>query len=231
MNTRTISMNKSRTSSLFLATAFVALGVASLASAGCDDPSKGKVKATTGEAVATATNLSATAPTQAAAKYSFNQDASKVTWVGSKVTGKHDGGFATFKGTVDLPDGTPEKGKVEVEIDATSLTSDTAKLTGHLKSADFFDVEKNPKATFVSTEIKKGGEKGATHTITGNLTIKGITKSVTFPATVALAGDTANVDAEFAINRRDFSLNYAGMPNDLIRDEVVIKLTIRGKKG
>src|SRR5207244_3888695 len=116
------------------------------------------------------------------------------------------------------------------QIEAESLTSDTEKLTGHLKSPDFFDVKTHPKATFVSTEIKKGGDKGATHTITGNLTIKGITKTISFPATVALNGDTANVDAEFAINRRDFSLNYAGMPNDLIRDDVVIKLLIRAKK-
>jgi len=164
-------------------------------------------------------------------KYGFDQGASKVTWVGSKVTGKHDGGFGAFKGTVDVVDGAPEKSKVNVQIEAESLTSDTEKLTGHLKSPDFFDVKTHPKATFVSTEVKKGGEKGATHTITGNLTIKGITKTITFPATVTLSGDAANVDAEFAINRRDFSLNYAGMPNDLIRDDVVIKLLIRAKKA
>lgn len=83
----------------------------------------------------------------------------------------------------------------------------------------------------MSTEIRKGGEKGATHTVTGNLTIKGITKSVTFPATSNVAGDNASLDAEFAINRRDFSLNYAGMPNDLIRDDVLIKLAIKAKKA
>ena len=208
--------------------AFLALAVTSLASVGCDDPSKGKSKASTGEAV---TTTSQQASTGAAAKYTFDQNGSKVSWVGSKITGKHEGGFGTFSGTVDLVDGAPEKSKVNVDIDAASLTSDAEKLTGHLKSADFFDVAKNPKATFASTEIKKGGEKGATHTVTGNLTIKGITKSVTFPATIAVAGDAANVDAEFAINRRDFQLNYAGMPNDLIRDDVVIKLTIKGKKG
>jgi hypothetical protein len=54
---------------------------------------------------------------------------------------------------------------------------------------------------------------------------------VTFPATISLNGDTTNVDAEFAINRREFSLNYPGKPNDLIRDDVVIKLTIRAKKA
>lgn len=221
-------------SSSYLAAAFLALGVASVAVTGCEDPAKGKAKATTSEPAVSATSLSATgtpAATQGTVKYAFDQSASKVSWVGSKVTGKHDGGFGTFKGTVDVVDGAPEKSKVDVDITADSLTSDSEKLTGHLKSKDFFDTTAHPKATFVSTEIKKGGEKGATHTITGNLTIKGITKAVSFPATVQLAGDTANVDAEFAINRRDFQLNYAGIPNDLIRDEVVIKLSIRGKKS
>jgi polyisoprenoid-binding protein YceI len=211
-------------------TAVIAFAVASLASTGCDDPSKGKSKATTGEAVTT-TSQQPTTATGVTAKYGFDQSASKVSWVGSKVTGKHDGGFGTFTGNVDVVDGAPEKSKVNVDIDAASLTSDDPKLTGHLKSADFFDVAKHPKATFASTEVKKGGEKGATHTVTGNLTIKGITKSVTFPATIQVTGDAASVDAEFAINRRDFQLNYAGMPNDLIRDDVVIKLAIKGKKA
>jgi polyisoprenoid-binding protein YceI len=207
------------------------LGAMALGAVACDDPSKGKAKALTSEAVTTATSLSAVAPPGQTARYTFDQSLSKVSWVGSKVTGKHEGGFGTFKGTVDVGDGAPEKSKVDVDIDAASITSDAEKLTGHLKSGDFFDVQTHPKATFVSTKIEKGGEKGATHTITGNLTIKGITKAITFPATVQIAGDTANVDAEFAINRRDFSLNYAGMPNDLIRDDVVIKLAIRSKKA
>ena len=216
-----------------LAGAVLAVSMASAALAGCDDPSKNASKATTSEPVATTTNQSAAATlaAQTAVKYGFDQGASKVTWTGSKVTGKHEGGFGTFKGTVDVVDGSPEKSKVDVQIEAESLTSDTEKLTGHLKSPDFFDVKAHPKASFVSTEIKKGGENGATHTVTGNLTIKGITKAISFPATVTLNGDAANVDAEFAINRRDFSLNYAGMPNDLIRDNVVIKLLIRAKKG
>jgi polyisoprenoid-binding protein YceI len=220
-------------SSNFLAGALLSFTMASVALTGCDDPAKGKSKASTGEAVTTTAQSANAAGTgsQSAAKYTFDQSTSKVTFVGSKVTGKHDGGFNTFKGTVDVVDGAPEKSKVTVDIDADSITTDTEKLTGHLKSPDFFDTKANPKATFVSTAIKKGGEKGASHTVTGNLTIKGITKSVTFPATVNVAGDNASVDAEFAINRRDFSLNYAGMPNDLIRDDVLIKLTIKAKKA
>jgi len=222
-----------QTTSNVLASVFLALGVASIALTGCDDPAKGKAKATTGEAVTTTSQsaVATGAAAQGTVKYTFDQSTSKVSFVGSKVTGKHDGGFGAFKGTVDVVDGAPEKSKVDVQIDADSITTDTEKLTGHLKSPDFFDTAKNPKATFVSTEIKKGGDKGATDTVTGNLTIKGITKSVTFPATINVAGDNASLDAEFSINRRDFSLNYPGKPNDLIRDDVLIKLSIKAKKA
>lgn len=225
-----------QTTSSFLATALIALGMASISLIGCDDPAKGKPKATTEDTSATsqpaiATSQPANAAPQAMAKYAFDQTASKLEWTGSKVTGKHDGSFRIFKGTIDLVDGAPEKSKVDVSIDADSVTTDIERLTGHLKSPDFFDTKANPKATFVSKEIKKGGDKGATHTVTGDLTIKGITKTMTFPATISVAGDAANVDAEFVINRRDFSLNYPGKPNDLIRDDVVIRLTIRAKKS
>lgn len=222
-----------QSSSSWFRGALLAVSIASLALGGCDDPAKGKSKATSTEPVATATTQSATgSPSpEGTVRYGFDQGASKVTWTGSKVTGKHDGAFATFKGTVELVNGAPEKSKVDVQIETDSLTSDAEKLTKHLKSPDFFDVAAHPKATFLSTEVKRGGDKGATHTITGNLTIKGISKTITFPATIALNGDATNVDAEFTINRRDFSLNYAGMPNDLIRDDVVIKLLIRAKKA
>ncbi len=209
--------------------AFLGLAITSLAAVGCDDPSKGKSKATTGEAVTT-TSQSAVAA-GAIAKYAFDQSASKVSWVGSKVTGKHEGGFTAFTGNVDLVDGAPEKSKVNVDIDASSLTTDSEKLVGHLKSPDFFDVAKFPKAAFVSTDIKKGGDKGATHTVTGNLTLKGVTKSVTFPANITVAGDTASVDAEFSINRQDFGLTYAGKVDDLIRNDVVIKLAIKARRA
>jgi polyisoprenoid-binding protein YceI len=218
------------TTSNFLASTLLALGMVSVAMTGCDDPAKGKAKATSSDVAASATAQS-TAANADAVKYAFDQSSSKVAWVGSKITGKHEGGFATFAGTVDLVESAPDKSRVVVDIEADSLTSDTEKLTTHLKSPDFFDTKTHPKATFTSTAIAKGGEKGATHTITGNLTIKGITKSITFPATLSVSGDAAKVDAEFAINRRDYSLNYAGMPNDLIRDDVLIKLTIRANKA
>ena len=199
---------------------------ATLALAACDnDPGKDKAKAEVAAPVKTST-----APA-AGVKYAISGADSKIEYTGAKVTGKHTGTFPTFTGTITVPDGKPEQGSVTVEIDMASVTSDDEGLTKHLKNADFFDVGKHPKAKFVSTSIKPGGEKGATHTITGNLELRGTTKSITFPATVKVTGDTADVDAEFAINRKDFGIAYAGKADDLIKDEVLLKLTIRGKKS
>jgi polyisoprenoid-binding protein YceI len=99
-----------------------------------------------------------------------------------------------------------------------------------LQTPDFFDVQKFPQASFMSTEIKPGGEKGATHTVTGNLSLHGVTKSITFPATITVAPGAVNVDSTFAINRRDFGINYAGAANNLIRDEVVLSLHVKATK-
>jgi polyisoprenoid-binding protein YceI len=61
--------------------------------------------------------------------------------------------------------------------------------------------------------------------------LHGATKSVSFPATIAVTPDVASVDANFSINRKDFGINYAGAANNLIRDDVVLKLTIRANKA
>jgi polyisoprenoid-binding protein YceI len=196
--------------------------------AACEDPSKGAAKAVTAEATPSAAEAKLSAAN--AVKYTFDQTTSKVEWTGSKVTGKHEGGFKSFRGTVSLVDQTLEQSSVTVDIDTDSLFADAEKLSGHLRSADFFDVAKFPKASFASTAVKKGGEKGASHTVTGNLTLHGVTKSISFPATIKINAGGVDVDAEFAINRKDFGLVYPGKPDDLIRDDVVIRLTIRSRK-
>ena len=157
-------------------------------------------------------------------------DTTTIGFVGSKVTGSHTGGFKSFKGTFDVIPSKLESSKITAEIDTNSIFADNGGLTNHLKSPDFFDVAKFPTATFVSTGIESGSHdakaKDATHTVTGNLTLHGVTKSISFPSKIALAGDKFNLDSEFFINRKDFGINYPGKANDLIRDEVVIKLAV-----
>ena len=67
--------------------------------------------------------------------------------------------------------------------------------------------------------------------MTGNLELHGVTKSIKFPATVKASGDSVEVDAEFAINRKDFGVVYPGMPDDLIKDDVLLKLHVRAHRG
>ncbi len=189
----------------------------------CSDPAADKSKAVTGEAA------QVTPQTVAGQKYVLNPQNSKIEFVGSKVTGSHNGSFGTFSGQVDY-NGDPLKSRVNITIDMNSLSADDPKLTEHLKTADFFDVAKFPQASFVSTEIKAGGEKGATHTVTGNLTMRGVTKSITFPATIAVTPDAATVDSTFSINRQDFGISYPGAKDNAIRDDVVLTLKIRGTK-
>jgi len=213
--------------STMIARSLFAFSIGAL-SLGCNnDPAKGKTQAT----VSSAAEPVAAAPAAGAVAYAFSNDGSTVEFVGAKVSAKHDGSFKVFRGTVNLVGGDPTKSNVTAEIDIASLSIEPAKLAGHLKTPDFFDAEKFPKAKFTSTTIKAGGENGATHTVSGNLELHGVTKGITFPAKIKVEGDQVSVDAEFAINRKDFSIVYPGMPDDLIKDDVLIKLGIHAKKA
>ncbi|MGB5192471.1 MAG: YceI family protein [Polyangiales bacterium] len=187
---------------------------------GCKDPgadvTAAKVEAPTGEEPATAP---ADAKTTSLA---INPSNSKVEFVGAKVTASHPGGFTDFSGEVDLGDPI-EQSRINLTIQTASLYADKEKLTKHLKSPDFFDVEKFPTATFQSTEIRKEADG---HTITGDLTLHGVTKRISFPATIESSDSQVSANAEFSINRKDFEINYPGMQDDLIRDLVVIKLSL-----
>ncbi|MDQ2921320.1 MAG: YceI family protein, partial [Acidobacteriota bacterium] len=191
----------------------------------CANPATDKPKAVTSEAAP----VSSSSPAASVDKYLITPDTSKIEFDASKVTGSHHGSFEKFSGSIDYA-GQPEKSHVIITIDTASVTTDTPDLTKHLKTADFFDVAKYPQARFESTEIKAGGEKGATHTVTGNLQLHGVTKSITFPATIVVSHGVTTVDSTFVINRKDFGINYAGAADNLIRDEVVLKLHVQATK-
>lgn len=200
------------------------LPVLFVVAAGCDNnPGKGKTQAEVSSATPTPAS---TAPAANAVTYTLSQDNSKVEFVGAKITGKHNGSFGKFTGNVVVAPGAIESGKVTLDIDMSSLSTDQEKLNGHLKSADFFDVDKFPKATFATTSVKAAGGGGALFTVSGNLTMKGVTKTVTFPATIKVGANSVDASAEFAINRKDWGIVYPGKPDDLIKDDVLLKLTI-----
>ena len=191
----------------------------------CSDPAADKSRAVTGEAAKTASP--ATAPAGQGTKYQITAQNSKIEFVGSKVTGSHDGGFNQFSGELFVGgDGKLLDSGNKVEIDTTSIWSDNDRLTGHLKSADFFDTEKYPAATFVSTDINQDGTNS---TVKGNLTLHGHTKEISFPANIQVSDAAVEVKADFSINRFDFEMKYPGKADDLIRKEVVLKLNVRAE--
>jgi polyisoprenoid-binding protein YceI len=154
-------------------------------------------------------------------KYAINGENTKIEWTGTKPGDKHDGGFKKVSGSAVLAEGAGLK--ITVDIDTTSLYSDNEKLTGHLKAADFFSVKEHPTAKFTSTKIEKG-DKG--FIVTGDLTLVGKTKQISFPATIT-TGDSLVINATFAINKTDFGMTYG---QGKIGDMVAIKLSVNAKK-
>jgi polyisoprenoid-binding protein YceI len=207
-------------------TLILVLIVAAL-SCGCANPAADKPKATVANA-APETNSPQPLGTEVLV---ISPENSTVEFVAAKVTRSHQGSFKQFAGKIDLAPNSLAESRVTIDIDTASVATDEPELTKHLKTADFFDVAKYPKATFVSTRIDPvntgNTAQKQTFNVTGNLELHGIKKSISFPANIQLTPDSVAMDADFAINRKDFGLVYPGKADDLIRDGVVIKLALK----
>ena len=208
-------------------TAVLALSVLTLGGA-CKSELDNKTAAEVSETVATTSETSSTSALAAATTSSpVIKDKSSIQWVGAKVTGDHKGQFKNFDGSIDYAAGKPSR--IAFDIDLNSVESDTEKLTGHLKSADFFDVAKFPKATFVSTSLTDapaGAAGGATHMLTGTLDLHGVQKEVTIPVVTQVGAEGVRAKSEFTINRHDWGISYKGAADDLIKDNVLIRLDL-----
>jgi polyisoprenoid-binding protein YceI len=115
-----------------------------------------------------------------AGTYVFDPAHTEIAFVARHMLSKVRGKFEGATGTIVIGDG-PEDSSVEVELDAASLTTGTQMRDDHLRSADFLLVEEHPTLTFTSTNVRRTGER--TFDLTGDLTIKGITKPVTLQGT------------------------------------------------
>lgn len=170
----------------------------------------------------------------------FNIDTttSKVEWKGYKVVKSentsHFGDIKFESGELTIKDGTLESGKFVVDMNSLAnrdITDDqekAAKLDGHLKNEDFFEVEKFPTASYEITKVSSLEEGDYNTLLEGNLTIKGITKPVQFKANVKVEDDKASIKTEPTdINREDFGVKFQ-MPiqNGVIKNEVTIQVSV-----
>ena len=102
-----------------------------------------------------------------------------------------------------------------------------AKLEGHLKSPDFFEAEKYPEGILEVTGCERS--LGDTLYLSGNLTLRGVTKSIRFPAVYKYDPNQPTLEASFNINRQEWGISYKGIADDLIRDEVNIQVKLAGR--
>jgi len=188
-------------------------------------------------AVKTATATDKNGTTKATA-YKVDAAKSAVKWHAKKVTGEHFGTVVLSNGTLTLDGAKITGGSFEIDMTTIVCTDITdanfnAKLVNHLKSDDFFSVEKNPKAKFV---IKKVEGSGANINITGDMTIKGNTQSLSFPATVKNDGKSVTATTKIVLDRSKWDIRYGSKsfsPNvgdKMIYDDFEIDLTLAAAK-
>ncbi len=135
-----------------------------------------------------------------------NKSASSVAWLAKKVTGEHNGTVGISAGALNVNGNKLIGGNFTIDlktIKALDITDPgyNQKFIGHITSGDFFEIEKFPTASFVITKV-------AGNQVTGNLTVKGITKSITFPAEIAVKGGKVTAKANITIDRTDFNIKY-----------------------
>ncbi len=195
-----------------------------LGGVGCKSEIDGKV----GAQVADPPSVAQPAPAEAPPlTVPFDLSRSKIEWTAARITKDHKGGFKTLTGNVSYHEDRTIRA-VDVEIDTTSVYADVEKLTNHLKTADFFEVDKFPTATFKTSSIEN--TEGDAYIVTGLLDLHGVTKKISFPATIRTDGPNLIATAEFTLLRFDFGIAYKGAPDDLIKPEVLIRLTVVAPK-
>ncbi|MDA0314476.1 MAG: YceI family protein [Bacteroidetes bacterium] len=164
-----------------------------------------------------------------------NKAESQIRWEASKVTGTHWGYVPMKNATLDVSGGKITGGSFDMDMvnltveDLTDAES-KGKLTVHLKSDDFFSVGKFNTSTFKITEAKSNN--GKDYTITGNLTIKGITQKISFPAKVAVAGKKVTATGQITFDRTKFEIKFRSgsyfenLADKMIYDEVKLNVKL-----
>lgn len=172
-----------------------------------------------------------------ASTFQVDTEKSVVTWVGQKVAGKHNGTLKIKSGMVQLENDQLKSGEFVLDmnsIDNLDLEGEwKTKLIDHLKSDDFFNVSKYPTGTFKTTNVTPGSKTGE-YNVTGDLTIKGIKKPISFPLTMAMDKGVAKAKANLSIDRLKWDIKYNSgkffdakkLGDKMIYDEIQVGLDL-----
>jgi polyisoprenoid-binding protein YceI len=175
------------------------------------------------------------APVFKADTYKVDASKSSITWVGKKLTGSHNGTIDLQSGSLSFNGKKLAGGNFVIDMTTIKDADKSANLEKHLKADDFFGTDKFATSTFT---IKKVAGNGNTVNVTGDLTIKGITNSITFPATLAWNADgsvTASAD-KVSVDRTKFGIKYKSksifpdVGDKMINDEFELAIKLVAKK-
>ena len=164
--------------------------------------------------------------------FEIDPDTSAVEWNATVPIGTRVGGWSTFEGTFEMVGDNIETLKVDVTVDMTSAYSDAVEITQKLQGDEhFFQPKEHPTSTFKLGNVKK---TATGYDVTGDFTIRGITKSFTFPATIEVKDGVLTAKAEVEMNRQDFGITYQGTVGDyMIQDmcKLIMEVTAKEKAG
>jgi len=164
---------------------------------------------------------------------------SDVHWWGYKVAksqaSSHDGTITVKSGNIVMKGNEITGGSFVLDmnsINATDVSGEMqGKLNGHLKNGDFFEVEKFPTASFKITSVKKNNDKTYNRTVTGDLTVKGKTNPVSFPANVTVKDGMVTLTSnKFSFDRQKFDVAYKSSMKDVfVKDEIEMTVKVSAK--
>ncbi|MFB9057135.1 YceI family protein [Mariniflexile ostreae] len=167
-------------------------------------------------------------------KYVVDTEASTIEWQGFKPAGSHNGTIDIENGILETSNGSITGGSFLINMNSLKDSENDAKLEGHLKSGDFFEVEKHPNAAFEITNIEK--IEGLTM-LSGNLTLKDIKNNITFPVTISNTNDNLTLSSEtFSIDRTKWGIKFKSktfienLEDNFINDEIELKVTVKATK-
>lgn len=179
-------------------------------------------------------------------KFNVDTKESIINWTGFKLTGKHNGTIHLKEGFISLKDSIINGGRFFIDMNTITVTDLKAgdgkeDLENHLKGTGendkkdhFFNVKKYPTSDFKISKVEKDGDK---YIVFGNLSIKGITKAVNFPATIKVSDDEISINSEpLRLNRTYWNVNYASksifadIGDKFISDEIEVQVYVKAKK-
>ena len=150
----------------------------------------------------------------------------RITFVGTALLNSHEGTFNRFIGRFDCPDSRLRDAHLIFEIDMNSVATEIPLLTKHLREDDFFDVQKYPRARFVSSRIEASPVSGQGNgMVVGELTLHGHTKTISFPANFTLGPRTFSIEAKMTIRQSDFKMESSRTTTDDVPVRVSANMT------